>query len=194
MSLVLDGLISFACLSLSLLLFVTRDDDLAVPLSPSAYILFGSVTHARLQPQRSQHAFTYPMLTFLFSLSDLDAGKLSLLRGWLFSYNGKFFSVLGLRASNYLYRDHKEKSIRAKLVKTLERLGVSDAAELAGVWMMTMPRYLGWNATNALTVYYCYKKGEDKLWVAVFEVHNNFGERHVHVLQAGVNEEIPPKG
>jgi DUF1365 family protein len=63
---------------------------------------------------------------------------------------------------------------------------------------------------NLLTVYFCYRKDNRRLWIVVLEVriqraspmfeaspcmtlqiHNTFGECHVHILEVGRNEEAP---
>ncbi|KAH9984716.1 hypothetical protein BJV77DRAFT_1089086 [Russula vinacea] len=58
-------------------------------------------------------------------------------------------------------------------------------------WILTMPSYCGFEGINPLTVYFCYRKDRPQLWVVVLEIHNTFGERHVHILEVGKNEEPP---
>ncbi|THH13483.1 hypothetical protein EW146_g6738 [Bondarzewia mesenterica] len=162
---------------------------------PRGYILTTTVTHSRLLPADSRHAFTYPVLTFFLSLSALELGRLSLLRGFLFSYGGVAFRFTGLRASSYLFEDGgKEGSIKAKLTTVLQDFGLENAGEFWDAWIMTMPSYLGYEGINPLTVYFCYKKNDVKLWAVVLEVHNTFEERHVYILEVGKNEETPDRG
>ncbi|KAA1474186.1 hypothetical protein DENSPDRAFT_823943 [Dentipellis sp. KUC8613] len=183
------------CFALCYFAYLRYHRDLTPREKSNAYILHCSVTHSRRLPEPSRHAFTYPLLAFLFSLSDLESGKLSLLRGYLFSYGGIFLRVVGIRASGYLYDDRgAETSIRTKLVKTLKRFDVGEAEDLTGVWMMTMPSFLGWEGINPLTVYFCYKNNTSGLWLTVLEVHNTFSERHVYILETGSNEGTPPQG
>lgn len=60
------------------------------------------------------------------------------------------------------------------------------------VWAVSMPSYLGFHGINPLTVYYIYRKRNDKrdgLWLCLLEVHNTFSERHLYVLPAGKGED-----
>ena len=59
-------------------------------------------------------------------------------------------------------------NIREKLEDVLERFGY-DSRLLEDAWMQTMPRYMG-IGFNPLTVYYCYKKNDPRLWVIILEV------------------------
>ncbi|KAI0712766.1 hypothetical protein C8T65DRAFT_608154 [Cerioporus squamosus] len=161
-----------------------------------AYILENQVTHARLLPTPSKHAFTYPTLAFLVSLDALEAHSLDLARGWLFGYGGTSWRVTGLRSSAYLAQDlgrSKNRNIKEKLREVLEQFQ-HDGGRLGEVWMMTMPSYVGYEGINPLTVYYCYEEGGERLVWVVLEIHNTFGEKHVHVLETGEGEDkdCPP--
>ncbi|KAL5520454.1 hypothetical protein ACEPAG_9678 [Sanghuangporus baumii] len=176
--------------------------------SNNAYILENTVFHARHIPISSKHVFTYPTLALLLRLSSLESHTLDLCAGRLFGYSpagspAPWARVVGVRPEAYLHHDPashfegnivKGKSVREKLREVLMRFGIGiEGDEVEDVWMLTMPRYLGVEGINPLTVYYCYKKkqgdgqreGELVLWVVVLEVHNTFGERHVYVLRAG---------
>ncbi|OJT12325.1 hypothetical protein TRAPUB_11100 [Trametes pubescens] len=98
--------------------------------------------------------------------------------------------------------------IKAKLAEVLVRQGKEGArvwawAETGDAWMLTMPSYVGHEGINPLTVYFCYARGEGEEgvdradgaleWV-VLEIHNTFGEKHVHVLEPGVGEEQSTPG
>ena len=150
----------------------TRDD---LNDRDQAWILKSSVTHARLIPTTARHTFTYPVLSFLLPLSALESGRLSLGRGYIFSYGGISCRLLGIRASAYLFHDRgEENSIRQKLCRAMNEFGL-DGNHLDDAWMMTMPSYMGWEGINPLTVYFCYKLvGGDyphsRLWVIVLEV------------------------
>ncbi|KAL5525136.1 hypothetical protein ACEPAF_9005 [Sanghuangporus sanghuang] len=174
--------------------------------SNNAYILENIVFHARHLPISSKHAFTYPTLALLLRLSALESRDLDLCAGRLFGYSpagspAPWARVMGVRPEAYLHDPNsyfegsvKGKSVREKLAEVLMRFQV-DPREMEDVWMLTMPRYLGVEGINPLTVYYCYKKmrrdagGELALWVVVLEVHNTFGERHVYVLRTGSEHE-----
>lgn len=187
----------------------TSDDPENVP--NNAYILENSVTHARLLPKPSTHAFTYPTLAFFLSLDALESHSLDLGRGWLFGYGGTSWRMTGLRSNAYLQPESKRdgqgpQGIKAKLQQVLVEHG-HDGSQLGDAWMLTMPSYMGYEGINPLSVHYCYTKDEERLAWVVFEVrvrvfclrgcvaqrlfgqiHNTFGEKHVHVFVPGVNE------
>ncbi|KZT03298.1 uncharacterized protein LAESUDRAFT_704910 [Laetiporus sulphureus 93-53] len=149
-----------------------------------AYILENTVSHCRLLPESSAHAFRYPTLSLLLSLNALEDHSLDLARGWLFGYGGIHGRLVGLRSSVYLAKDAR--SIRNKLLGTLAVHGF-DCTLFSDAWMMTMPSLLGFEGINPLTVYFCYNMSE-QLWLVVLEVHNTFGERHVYVLDIDKRE------
>ncbi|KAI0270508.1 hypothetical protein BC834DRAFT_967286 [Gloeopeniophorella convolvens] len=191
----LDYLITVACLGLSYLLHRLNTARPHVGVPP-AYIVRSVTTHTRLLPVDAQHSFRYPVLSLLLPLSALEAGRLSLLCGFLFSYGSITWRVLGLRSAGYLYDDDGiEPSIRAKLVRALGDFGIKRVEErLDDAWVLTMPSYFGFEGINPLTVYFCYQKDEPGLWLSVLEVHNTFGERHLYILEVGTNEETPDIG
>ncbi|EPQ55867.1 hypothetical protein GLOTRDRAFT_138622 [Gloeophyllum trabeum ATCC 11539] len=160
---------------------------------PIAYILVNQVTHARLLPVESAHAFTYPTVSLLLPLKALEKNDLDLAGGWVFGYGGLYGRLTGLRPSGYLTDNENDgKFIWSKLARILEGRGY-DSDALEDAWMMTMPSFLGYEGINPLTVYYCYKP-EGQLWVVILEVHNTFGERHVYILEVGKGEDPTPKG
>ncbi|KAI1789672.1 hypothetical protein LXA43DRAFT_553207 [Ganoderma leucocontextum] len=159
----------------------------------NAYILENSITHARLLPKPSTHAFTYPTLAFLLSLDALESHSLDLGGGWLFGYGGTSWRVTGLRGAAYLSSESRTDGrgphgIKAKLLEVLVEHG-HDGSQLGDVWVLTMPSYMGYEGINPLSVHYCYTKDEGRLAWVVFEIHNTFGEKHVHVFVPGVNED-----
>ena len=208
----LDGVVSLSCLGLSYLLYAssrTPSPHKAREL-PRAFILHSTTSHARFLPADARHAFTYPVLSLLLPLSALESGRLSLLNGFLFSFGSIYGRILGMRSAGYLYDDGgSEPSIRKKLVNALQDFGVQQAEEqMDDAWTLTMPSYFGFEGINPLTVYFCYRKGNQDLWIVVLEVrfssisrnasmtlvlqiHNTFGERHIHILEVGKNEEPP---
>ncbi|KAG5653938.1 hypothetical protein H0H81_009295 [Sphagnurus paluster] len=209
-SLIVDASVALVCLSLSAVLYTYHSHSHATPNTndptPRAYILANAVTHARLLPVSASHSFTYPSLSLLVSLCALEAGALDLVGGWVFGYGGVWGRLVGLRAAPYLADSPRDKAatIRGKLEALLAERGFvgqsrddDEARELEDAWMMTMPSFLGFEGINPLTVYFCYRTGSTALWLVVLEIHNTFGETHVHVLEAGVREDAPasrPKG
>ncbi|KAI0659641.1 hypothetical protein C8Q70DRAFT_903425, partial [Cubamyces menziesii] len=181
----------------------------------AAYILENTISHARLLPKVSAHAFTYPTLAFLLSLDALESHKLDLAHGWLFGYGGTAWRITGLRSGAYLLPDSTaasgpgSRNLKAKLADVLElhgldRAKVQEWVASGDAWMLTMPSYLGYEGINPLTVYFCYDS-QGELYCVVLEVcitsgsscagrhldlkiHNTFGEKHVHVLRPGINE------
>ncbi|KAK0525233.1 hypothetical protein OC835_005683 [Tilletia horrida] len=66
--------------------------------------------------------------------------------------------------------------------------------EIGQIWSITMPSLLGVQGINPLTTYFCYRPTADKtrrgeLAYVLLEVHNTFTERHLYVLECGVNED-----
>jgi DUF1365 family protein len=181
MSLLSDLGITTLCLGSSAYLYLLhhrRAHSLSssrATLPSPGYVLTNSVTHARLIPAESKHAFTYPTLSLLVSLSALESRALNRgWWGWVFGYPG-LWRVCGLRPEAYLV-DHSGSSsipgpltIREKLVDLLKPSGV----QLGEVWMMTMPSFLGFEGINPLTVYFCYEEGRDDAWGVVLEVCTN---------------------
>ncbi|KAI0651215.1 hypothetical protein C8Q79DRAFT_1004518 [Trametes meyenii] len=183
----------------------------ATSLAAPAYVLENTVTHARLLPAPATHAFTYPTLAFLLSLDALEAHALDLGRGWLFGYGGTAWRLTGLRSGAYLLPDSFSghgsgstskasgsegsrgvRGLKAKLADVLVMQGkdaarVAEWKEAGDAWMLTMPSYMGFEGINPLTVYFCYSRESVLEWI-VLEIHNTFGEKHVHVLEPGVGE------
>ncbi|KAF9468302.1 hypothetical protein BDZ94DRAFT_1209300 [Collybia nuda] len=193
--LLLDISFSIICVGISAILYSKRSSQ-KDNICPQGYILENQVTHARLLPLESSHAFTYPTVSLLLSLDALEAHSLDIYRGWAFGYGGLWGRLLGLRSDPYLtaQRPGGHQTIRGKLEALLsERRFLDGGNILQDAWMMTMPSFMGFEGINPLTVYFCYKSGQ--LWLVVLEIHNTFGETHVHVLEIGTNEdENPPRG
>ncbi|KAJ6464266.1 hypothetical protein C8R47DRAFT_1026218, partial [Mycena vitilis] len=153
-------------------------------LAPRGYILENSVTHARLFPAESTHAFTYPTLSLLLSLNALEDHSLDLGRGWIFGYGGRWARLVGLRPAPYLTDNGS--TIRQRLEEVMLDRGFG--ADLDDAWMMTMPSLLGFEGINPLTVYFCYRPG-GVFFLTVLEVHNTFGESHVYCLELDKSED-----
>ena len=172
----MDGIVSLSCLGLSYAIYAFSHPPSShtgnARTFPQAYILRSITSHARFLPVDSRHAFTYPVLSLLLPLSVLESDQLSLLNGFLFSFGGIHWRILGLRSAGYLYDDSgKEPSVRKKLGEALGQFGIESAGEqLDDAWILTMPSYFGFEGINPLTVYFCYRKGCPELWIVVLEV------------------------
>jgi DUF1365 family protein len=158
-----DFAVAAACLSLTAGLFCLRRGKRS---EPRGYVLGNDVTHARLLPKESSHAFTYYTLSFLVSLKALESRSLDLGWGFIFGYGGLHGRLVGLRPDPYL-EARPGLTIQAKLRRILDVRGYTDLIEDS--WMLTMPSYLGFEGINPLTVYFCYKPGGE-FWLVVLEV------------------------
>ncbi len=92
--------------------------------SPHGYLLHNEVTHARLLPVDSAHAFTYPTIAFLVSLDELERRQLDLGRGWVFGYGGRWgeaYGVAGNTVSHAWLRIHQAKTGRCPRWERISR-------------------------------------------------------------------------
>ncbi|KAF8654778.1 hypothetical protein AX16_003433 [Volvariella volvacea WC 439] len=195
----LDLAVSLICLAASLFLYRTKARRHAkeAHAQPHGYVLLNQVTHTRLLPTAASHSFTYPTLALLLPLRALENHELDLGHGFVFGYNRLWSSITCLRPNPYLFPRSmgkaKQPTIASKLEDLLEERGyLSDGTRLLDTWIMTMPSFLGFEGINPLTVYFVYRYGDEKLWLVVLEIHNTFGEIHVHVLQTGIDEDYRP--
>ena len=137
------------------------------------YVVFNSVTHARLLPKEASHSFTYSTISLLVSLNALETHEVDLgPAGLLLAYGRRFGTLLGLRSKPYLREG--DRRIRDKLDELLrERRILKDGRNaIEDVWMMTMPSFMGFEGINPLTVYFVYAQGSGTLWLVVLEVRN----------------------
>ncbi|KAF8804410.1 hypothetical protein BYT27DRAFT_7340075 [Phlegmacium glaucopus] len=189
--LVADSLVALICISLSIFLYKNSSKS----SRPQGYVLQNQVTHSRLLPAESAHAFTYPTLSILVSLNALEDYSLNIALGWIFGYGGIWGRLVGIRPDPYLTNSFgKVCTIRSKLEAILKDRNYSSPEEyFQDAWMMTMPSFLGFEGINPLTVYFCY--GLHGLRLVILEINNTFGEKHVHVLEVNQKEdEIPSRG
>lgn len=168
----LDVPVAILCLSLSYKLYTRTSHSVYRHTRPQGYILQNQVTHARLLPAKSAHAFTYLTLSFLVSLDALENHVLDLGRGWVFGYGGLWGRLTGLRSNPYLADHGGKRTIRQKLEDVLSERGLStESGSFEDAWMMTMPSFMGFEGINPLTVYFCYRSGT--LWLTVLEVQSS---------------------
>lgn len=161
-----DSLVTLICISLSSFLYKNYSRG-TTHSRPQGYVLQNQVTHSRLLPVDSAHAFTYPTLSILVSLNALEDRSLNLASGWIFGYGGIWGRLVGIRPEPYLTRSsEKACTIRSKLEAILKDRHYSNPGEyFQDAWMMTMPSFLGFEGINPLTVYFCYGLGGLRLVV-----------------------------
>ncbi|KAK4057059.1 hypothetical protein OIO90_001959 [Microbotryomycetes sp. JL221] len=88
-----------------------------------------------------------------------------------------------------------DETIKAKLRKHLLPSfdGCKSEVEACtqSVYTVTMPKYIGFQEINPLTVHFCYAEtgGQNTLAVVALEVSNTFGEKHLYVLRVGRDED-----
>ncbi|KIJ57829.1 hypothetical protein HYDPIDRAFT_42422 [Hydnomerulius pinastri MD-312] len=220
MALAMDASISLACLYAAhwlythpIFLGISSTRPPSSPAPARAYILTNKVTHARLLPPESKHAFTYPTVSLLLSLDALESGSLDLplsvcgfTVGYLFRFGSRWGTLLGLRGDGYLGGGSDDGapntngkrtsvSIRRKLTRIfLDRSMIHFPSELKDAWMMTMPALCGFEGSNPLTVYFCYRESGEVGWV-VLEVHNTFGDGYAYIMEIGKDEDrVPSRG
>lgn len=141
------------------------------------------------------------------SLHALESGQLSKgfgtsdgAWGWAFGYGKPKRRLVSIEPHGYLSsgREGDGTTITERLQDVFKRdRGSSDVEKKKVVvhdaWMLTMPSFVGWVGINPLTVYFVYSR-EDGVQESVFtsvvlEIHNTFGESHVHVLKVGEGED-----
>lgn len=146
-------------------------------LAGAAYVINGSTSHVRFLPTESRHSFTYPTLSLLVSLRDLEVNDLDL--GWrrlIFAYAPKSFALTALSPDSYLQDDSSAQgmSMTQKLYKLLDEREMRHVSETLGdIWTMTMPSFLGFAGVNPLTVHFCYHKDTLDLLLVVLEVFHS---------------------
>jgi DUF1365 family protein len=196
--LLVDAAVAALCLSSSCLLYYTRTDNKRKrdKTAGRAYILRNQVTHSRLIPAEAHHVFTYPTLSFLLSLDALEKRELDLGKGWIFGYGGTFGRLTGLRSEPFVThqagRSISGLSIREKLDRVLAaHTPLVQDPQFEDAWMMTMPSLMGYEGINPLTVYFLYKPN-GRFWCVILEIHNTFGESHIHICEVGKNQDVIP--
>ncbi|KAG8837506.1 hypothetical protein FRC18_009135 [Serendipita sp. 400] len=167
---------------------------------PKGYIIVNRVSHSRFLPQPSSHSFVYPTLTLLLNVrvasstlkekAERQEETLALGPAGLFFGVGPrpWSRLTNVRPAAYLIDDGvQSRTLMERLEEFLAKREIPMDG-LGDVWLLTSPSYFGFEGINPLSVWFCYSM-EKELKVVLLEVHNTFGERHVYVLQTGVNED-----
>jgi len=129
------------------------------------WLFHGTVFHKRFLPKK--HAFRYPSIFICFPVS-----RISELKSRFFSINR--FNLFSLKEA-----DHGNGTGIQQWISTF--LKNESVIEADGeIWLMTMPRILGF-VFNPVSFWWCLDKSGD-LRAMVCEVNNTFGERHFYLL------------
>lgn len=214
-------------LSLSIFLYdLSHQSNSNQSHSNRSHLFYNQTYHARFLPHSSQHQFNYTLLQFGLDLDQLESNQLNLpyklfrfikstskLSNWFLS----FLPITLIHPKDYLYQlspqsDPQQEaklapqSIKAALLNELrDHHQIDVERKIGSVYLITMPSYLGYEAMNPLSIYFCYspidqiesqndgKPIRPALSVVVLEVHNTFSERHLYVLQVGVEEVAKPQ-
>ncbi|SCV71386.1 BQ2448_2974 [Microbotryum intermedium] len=206
----LDLVLPPLLLLLSLVLRILYDD--ARPKRIGAHLYRAKTAHARYLPSPASHRFSYPVLFLGLDLDELEHPQRPLDQGRWFRYDSNLWSCMAIRPRVYLeppntggnatehgqlIDDHTP--IKTKLLRHLNKRGIPDDL-VHNVYTVTMPAFLGMQDINPLTIHYVYSlpnsmlaigepRPERQLNVVVLEVSNTFGEKHLYVLQCGVDED-----
>lgn len=188
----LDLLVPPICIGASLLLHVAYNPQY---VSTQAKLYWMKTYHARFLPQESQHQFQYSTINVGADLDALEAGDLDLGSRW-FAYDVSRWSLFAFKSHMF---SSLPTSTSDKAASTRVRRHLIDRdlpqQNMAKIYTVAMPAYAGFEGINPLVVHYCYSMSDQKLRIVVLEVHNTFEERHIYVLQTGVDEDeaMPPK-
>ncbi len=138
----------------------------------------GWVMHRRITPRH--HRFKYRVFAMLLDLGELSTldRKLS-----LFAYNRR-----GL--FSFQDRDHGDgRPVKVWLDDILAKAGISAGGRCR---VLCYPRILGY-VFNPLSVWFCDDE-QGSLKAIIYEVHNNYEERHAYVLPVGGDEKLVRHG
>jgi uncharacterized protein len=138
-------------------------------MAPALYS--GLVTHHRLRPR--VHRLAYRIYSLLLDLDRLEE----------FDARLRWFSLDRFNLFSFYRRDRGDGSgrpLREQVEVAMRAAGVEPDG--GRIFLLTMPRLLGW-AFNPISVYYCCRcSGE--LAALLYEVDNTFGERHAYMIPA----------
>ncbi|KAK4052497.1 hypothetical protein OIV83_002299 [Microbotryomycetes sp. JL201] len=199
----LDIVVIAAASCTALWLFHTsrpRSDKLQYP--GTGHVFRAKTVHARYLPVASRHQFSYPVLFFGLDLDSLERHELDI-DSRVFCYNasasGSKWQVCSIEPDVYFdppVTDEQHQGIKYKLRKHLvQNLGPEEDVDKCteSVYTVTMPKYLGFQDINPLTVHFCYSKDRhtltNKMEIVALEVSNTFGEKHLYTLRVGKDED-----
>ncbi|KAI9350121.1 hypothetical protein BDR26DRAFT_785351, partial [Obelidium mucronatum] len=155
----------------------------AAPATGGRRLFFATTRHVRMQPRR--HAFAFPVV---YAGVALDAHAAAAAPdSWFFARNA--WALLSVWDADYLDVGAGEKNLRDRVVAALGK----RAYAIGRIELVTAPRFFGIKSFNPLNVYYCFDKA-GAFKVALLEVNNTFGERHVYVCDEANQWETAKKG
>ena len=136
----------------------------------------GVVTHRRLRPR--PHRLAYRIYSLLLDLDRLDE----------FDARLRWFSVDRFNLFSFYRRDRGDGSgrdLRSQVEGAMRAAGVEPDG--GRIFLLTMPRLLGW-AFNPISVYYCCRLSGEPA-AMLWEVDNTFGERHAYMIPVEGSDE-----
>ncbi|MFN2268368.1 MAG: DUF1365 family protein [Desulfonatronovibrio sp.] len=139
-------------------------------------IVLAKVSHQRFFPVRNN--FEYPLICLILDLDELEQ----------LNNNLAFFAVnhtnlLSIDEKDYLNKGSE--SIKIKLFRHIKNKTGSEPAPDSKIFLITAPRLAG-RVFNPVSFYYVFNKYE-KLDMAIAEVNNTFGDKHIYILNKQFN-------
>lgn len=132
-------------------------------------IFTGEIVHARLEPLR--HTFRYPIFLYAFDLDELPRLDREIA---LFGHDR--INAVALHEGDYL--PGAGGTLKERVLAYLSNAEL--AAAIARVELVTAARYFNY-VFNPVSFFYCYDAA-DNIRAIIVEIHNTFGETHLHVL------------
>ncbi len=143
----------------------------------NSYIYTGSVIHKRFKPKI--HNFSYKVFSLLIDLSELDLLHKKLK---IFSYNR--FNIVSFYNKDHGPRDGSSVVSWVKDNLKKNNLTYKDIK----IKLLCYPRIFGY-VFNPLSIFYVYDKHLNLISI-MYEVKNTFGEQHVYIFKANINESL----
>jgi cyclopropane-fatty-acyl-phospholipid synthase len=140
-------------------------------------IYTGQLRHARTH--KVEHSFVYGLHLYLLDLDELDALQRDSI--W-FGHNR--FRPVAFYDRDYLYPDNT--GVQQKVQRALSENGIRQPA--ARVMLVTALRQFGY-VFNPASFFYCFD-ADDRVFCALAQVNNTFGETHLYVLKAEGENQI----
>lgn len=142
-------------------------------------LLFGRVSHSRLEP--AAHAFAYDLFMLRLDLDEVEtlgARLRTLGTRWWHVVRFVPEDFMGLRRAEGSVSDRVGR-LRTAVVGALAAEGVTTP--IGRIELIAHGRILNY-VFNPLSLFVCYAAADGRMCGVVADVHNTFGERHAYVL------------